>query len=267
MAVANQKGGTGKTTLVVNLAVALGERDRRVLVVDLDPQANATTLLGQPEVGASGENPGTDAQGPVTLYHVFMGDPPLSEAIAADVAPNVDLARGDVRLKYVELHLTQQVRREEFVRAMLEVELDAYDYVLIDCPPNLGNLTLNAFVAASEIVTPVSMKSPNSARGVLRDVRTTLADLRRGGIKREITAVVLTNVAGDGRNAYRANLEALKRSGLHVCASWLGDRAAFHDAEALSRPLALYDSRHEQLTNLRSLAAEIEDLRIPAAVA
>lgn len=145
--VANQKGGVGKTTTVVNLAAALADIGKRVLVVDLDPQGNATTGLG---VSSRTENPG--------IYDVLIEDLPMADA-AVDVpeSPAVRLIPASLDLAGAEIELVSMVAREYRLQKALRAYVDqvATDVVLIDCPPSLGLLTLNALVAAEEILIPI----------------------------------------------------------------------------------------------------------------
>ncbi|MDX1664868.1 MAG: AAA family ATPase [Candidatus Promineifilaceae bacterium] len=144
IAFSNQKGGTAKTTTVANLAVALNEMGRRVLVVDIDPQASLTIGFG---VDAS--------RLPATLYDAIIHDTPLAEIIVP-VREHVDLAPTNINLSVAELQLVGEMRREDRLRHALAAVEEEYDFVLIDCPPSLGLLTLNALAASDYVVIPMS---------------------------------------------------------------------------------------------------------------
>lgn len=147
--VSNQKGGVGKTTTAVNLASALARAGARVLVIDLDPQGNASTALG---VDHHSET--------LSTYDVVVGDVPISEVVRPSAEnPNLDCLPANIHLAGAEIELVSLVAREQRLQRALHTHLGAmerpYDYVFIDCPPSLGLLTINAFVAAREVLIPI----------------------------------------------------------------------------------------------------------------
>ena len=143
IAVLNQKGGVGKTTTTVNLAAALAAEGHRTLVLDLDPQAHATLHLGLLP-GRSGPS----------LYEVLTDGMPLAE-VRREVAPNLHVAASHIDLAGAELELLSTVGREVILRDQLDAETEPFDYVLMDCPPSLSVLTLNALCAAREVLIPL----------------------------------------------------------------------------------------------------------------
>ena len=143
IAVLNQKGGVGKTTTTVNLAAALASEGKRTLVLDLDPQAHATIHLGLLP-GRSGPS----------LYEVLTEGLPLAD-VRREVAPNLSICGSHIDLAAADFELAGTVGREVILRDALEVEGGDYDYILMDCPPALGVLTLNALCAASEVMIPL----------------------------------------------------------------------------------------------------------------
>jgi chromosome partitioning protein len=148
LTVANQKGGVGKTTSTVNIAAALALHGQRVLVIDLDPQGNASTALGVDHT-----------VGTPSIYDVLLGGEPISAVLArVDVGPDFHCAPATIDLAGADIELTSQVAREYRLQRSINAHLEEYtdlDYVFIDCPPSLGLLTLNALVAAREVLIPI----------------------------------------------------------------------------------------------------------------
>jgi chromosome partitioning protein len=151
IALVNQKGGCGKTTTAVNLAACLAVSKRHVLLIDLDPQANATVSLGV--------DPGRLTR---TIYQVLIDEPleggtatDLQSVIVTSNVPNLDIAPASIDLAAAELELSARIGRENSLRKKIVPIRDRYDYILIDTPPSLGLLTLNALVACEEIIIPI----------------------------------------------------------------------------------------------------------------
>lgn len=148
IAIANQKGGVGKTTTAINLAVALSQAGRKILLIDLDPQGNATSGLA-----ASEEIRKSLAEGK-TIYEAIVSNAVLAEVIH-EVRPNLHLAGAGADLVGAEIEMATMAGRERRLRALLYGVRDEYNYVLIDTPPSLGLLTLNALVAADTVLVPM----------------------------------------------------------------------------------------------------------------
>jgi chromosome partitioning protein len=245
IAVANQKGGAGKSTVTVNLSVALAQAGRRVLVVDADPQFDTTAMLGySPE----------DA--PHTIADVFLGEAEAQDALLEDAAPGVDLLAGDGRMADVELTLVSQVRREEFLAEALTETLPRYDFVVLDCPPNLGLLTVNAFVAADEVLVPVSMIDRNAYKGAAT-LLTTLATLRRRRVSVRTLGILRNNV-DPRRNTFQTLNDALPELDAPLLEAQIPMRSGFHDATTEGIPLVLRNPDGRAAQAFRELAAEVD---------
>lgn len=216
IAFANQKGGVAKTTSVANMGAALAVSGLRVLAVDVDPQFRLTVLLG-----------GDPAAPAPSLLEVLGGQCEVPEATVATQLPGLDLLPARRGLNGAELSLVTQVRREEFLRRAFEGHIASYDVVLLDCPPNLGLLTVNALCAAGEVVVPVSMVDAGAVQGAV-ELQGTVATLVKSGIPIAIVAVLRT-LADHRRVLYRAIREALAGLGLPEAVSEIPLRADFQN--------------------------------------
>jgi chromosome partitioning protein len=191
MTVANQKGGVGKTTTAVNLAASLSQHGVRVLVVDLDPQGNASTALNVDH-----------HVGRVSIYNALVDERPLGEIIAeVPEMPNLFCAPATIDLAGAEIELVPMVAREgRLSRAIEQLDTSKFDYVLIDCPPSLGLLTVNALVAAEEVLIPIQCEyyALEGLEQLLRTVELVRAHLNS---KLKITTILLTMYDGRTRLA------------------------------------------------------------------
>ena len=142
--IANQKGGVGKTTTAINIATALAAVEKRVLLIDMDPQANASTGLGY-----------TKKDGYVTLYDLLVGRATMSDVMQPTFIPGLFIVPSSVDLVGAEIELVQKEGRQEILKRALQPHLVDYDFIVIDCPPSMGLLTLNAMVAATSVIVPL----------------------------------------------------------------------------------------------------------------
>jgi chromosome partitioning protein len=165
VAIANQKGGVGKTTTAINLGAALAALERRTLLVDADPQGNATRGLGLQAA-------------PPNLYHVLRGEAPMRAAVRPTGFPFLDIVPADRDLVGLEVELVGEGGWERRLQAAVREIASDYDFVLIDCPPSLGHLTVNALVAAAAILVPIQCEY-FALEGV-RELVSTLDRVRRG---------------------------------------------------------------------------------------
>lgn len=143
IAVANQKGGVGKTTTTVNLSAILAKKGNKVMIIDADPQGNATSGLG------------IDKDDVKSLYDVLVNEEPIEETLEETTMENLDVCPSNINLAGAEVELVSLISREYRLKEQLDKIKEEYDYILIDCPPSLGLITLNAFTAADSVLIPV----------------------------------------------------------------------------------------------------------------
>ena len=144
IAIINQKGGVGKSTTAINLAASLGDLGKRVLVVDVDPQGNATSGFGVDKDELKHD-----------VYDALTNDMPLSQIVVESPVPNVYVAPATIQLAGAEIELVSVMARESVLRYVLEDVRDKYDFIFVDCPPSLGLLTVNSLVAADSLLIPI----------------------------------------------------------------------------------------------------------------
>ena len=247
LVIANQKGGVGKTTTAINLGTALAAVGERVLLIDSDPQGNASTGLG---VGrALRKN---------TLYDVLMGEKPIADAVVGTNLPGLDLVPADPDLSGVELELGQQARRSFKLRDALEPVRQArgYTYVLIDCPPSLNLLTVNAMAAADAVLVPLQCEF-FALEGLTQLMRT--IDLVRGSLnpRLEIQGVVLTMY--DRRNSLSEQVARDVRGhfGETVYQTVIPRNVRVSEAPSFGKPALVYDLKCAGSQAYLKLAREV----------
>lgn len=228
IAVANQKGGVGKTTTVINLGASLAAAEKRILLVDFDPQSNCTSGLGVSS--PDGRN----------VYGCLSGAADAEEVLVSCGLPNLQLLPGAVSLAGAEVELAGVPQREFVLRSLLAPLKDRYDYILVDCPPSLGLLTLNALVAADGVLIPIqaeffAMEGVSLLLRTLERVRESLNP------ELAVTGVLLTMVDERTNLARQVSAEVQRFFGGRVFRASIPRNVKLAEAPSFGKPALLYD--------------------------
>ena len=245
IAIVNQKGGVGKSTTAVNLGASLAMMDRRVLVVDVDPQGNTTSGLGLDK--------GTLER---CVYDVLLAGTPIDEVLQETQVPGLHVVPATLNLAGAEIELVSSISRETRLRQALAPVIDRYDYLLIDCPPSLGLLTVNALTAASEILIPVqaeyyALEGLSALTTVVEKIRAFLnPDLRIGG-------VLVTMFDGRTKLAMEVLNEVNAHFPAHVYRTQIPRNVRLSEAPSFGKPAALFDLKSRGAQAYLALAREV----------
>lgn len=255
IAIANQKGGVGKTTTAINLATALAATGWKVLLIDLDPQGNASTGLGVPHEQRTNSS-----------YEVMNGACALSDAVVATQVPRLDLVPSIVDLSGVEIELVDQPERtHRLQRSLAEAPQHRWDVVLIDCPPSLGLLTVNALVAARSILVPLQAEF-FALEGLSQLLQTVERVRARFNPDLTIMGVALTMFDRRNRLATQVAEDVRACLGKVVFDTVIPRNVRLSEAPSHGLPALIYDHRCSGSEAYMSLARELID-RLPARAA
>ncbi len=245
VAIANQKGGVGKTTTAINLAASLALAEKDILIIDADPQGNSSSGLGIDRNNLKS-----------TLYDVFVGRAGMEDVIAGTEVEKLSIIPSSIDLLAVEVELVDRPEREAVLTEALRPIADRFEYIIVDCPPSLGLLTLNALVAADSVLVPVQCEYyALEGLGLLTRTVNLVKDSYNPSL--QIEGILLTMF--DSRNSLsrQVALEVKKHFGDVVYSTVIPRNVTLSEAPGFGKPVMLYDARSRGAQSYFQLAKEI----------
>lgn len=245
ISVVNQKGGVGKTTTTINLAAYLGQRGKKVLIVDLDPQGNATSGYGYDKSALES-----------TVYDLLVNDADIKDVIKTTKRKNIDMCPTNIDLAGAEVELVSAMSRETILKRALEEVSSSYNYILIDCPPSLGLLTLNALAASTGVLVPIQGEY-YALEGLTQLVDTINLVKRHLNPQIGIFGVVITMFDGRTQLTRQVTQEVQNYFGEKVFKTFIPRNIRLAEAPSHGKTIAEYDNKSKGGKAYDALALEV----------
>ena len=244
ISIANQKGGVGKTTTAVNLSACLAERGKKVLLIDIDPQGNATSGLG------------IEVHEDKSIYNVLVDDMDIAETVVHTMVKKLDVCPANINLAGAEIELVSMVSRENRLKDAVEKVKENYDYILIDCPPSLGLITLNAFTASDSVLVPIQCEY-YALEGLGQLINTIKLVQKRLNQDLIVEGVILTMYDARTNLSTQVAREVEKYFGNKVFQTIIPRNIRLSEAPSHGLPITLYDNESKGAETYKKLAKEL----------
>lgn len=245
IAIANQKGGVGKTTTAINLSTCVAERGKKVLLIDIDPQGNATSGVGIAK-----------APDDKTIYDVLVNDELMVNIIKPTAVKNLHICPSSINLAGAEVELVNLMSRETRLKRAIESMEQKYDYIFMDCPPSLGLITLNAFTAASSVLVPIQCEY-YALEGLGQLVNTIKLVQKNLNDELEIEGVVMTMYDSRTKLSTQVSEEVKKYFGGKVFDTVIPRNIRLSEAPSHGLPITMYDPLSKGARTYKKLAKEL----------